>query len=151
MKEKIARIPFAERMRAADEQMRNNYNELKSEIMSYGVKCRTSNAGDTFRLHKVTYIRLTIAGKNLKLYMALNPDDYVNTTLPITSAGDKKAYEDIPLVFKVKSDLSLRRAKTLIADVFDKAGLEQGQIVPHDWADDFTIEEGDEPEGDEEE
>ena len=140
---KIIRIPFSERMAAADDQMKANYNELKSEIMSYGVKCRTSNAGDTFRLHKVTYIRITIAGKSLKLYMALDPKEYANSTLPISDASDKKIYEDIPLVFKVKSDLSVRRAKQLIADVFDRANIDQGPIVQRDWANDHTPSEDD--------
>jgi hypothetical protein len=38
------------------------------------------------------------------------------------------------LVFKVKSDLSLRRAKQLVADVMAKGGLEQGKIEPNNWA-----------------
>lgn len=135
---KIIRIPFTDRMKMADENMKSNYNELKSEILSYGVKCRTSNSGDTFRLHKVTYVKLTIAGKSLKLYMALDPKDYATSTLPISDASSKKIYEAIPLVFKVKSDLSLRRAKQLIADVFDKANLDQGPVVPHNWADELV-------------
>ena len=80
------------------------------------MKSRVSNTGDTFRLHKVTFVKITVAGKALKLYFALNPKDYANTTLPVQDAGDKGTYKDIPLVFKVKSDLSVRRAKQLIAD-----------------------------------
>jgi hypothetical protein len=121
-------------MLGADKALQNNYNELKSDIMAYGVKSRVSNSGDTFRLHKVTYVKLTIAGKGLKLYYALNPQDYANTTLPIQDAGHKSIYKEIPLVFKVKSDLSLRRAKQLVADVMAKGGLEQGKIEPNNWA-----------------
>jgi|GEM_PF-913975 hypothetical protein len=131
---KIIRIPFPTRMLGADKALQNNYNELKSDIMAYGVKSRVSNSGDTFRLHKVTYVKLTIAGKGLKLYYALNPQDYANTTLPIQDAGHKSIYKEIPLVFKVKSDLSLRRAKQLVADVMAKGGLEQGKIEPNNWA-----------------
>ncbi len=131
---KIIRIPFPTRMLSAEKALQNNYNELKSDIMAYGVKSRVSNSGDTFRLHKVTYVKLTIAGKGLKLYYALNPQDYANTTLPIQDAGHKSIYKEIPLVFKVKSDLSLRRAKQLVADVMAKGGLEQGKIEPNNWA-----------------
>ncbi len=133
-KEKIIRIPFPTRMNDAEEDLRKNYNELKAEIMSYGVKSRVSNSGDTFRLHKVTFVKITIAGKGLKLYFALNPADYANSTLPVQDAGHKGTYRDIPLVFKVKSELSVRRAKQLIADVMEKNGLEQGRIEPRDWA-----------------
>lgn len=131
---KIIRIPFPTRMLSSDKELQNNYNDLKSELLSYGVKSRLSNSGDTFRLHKVTFVKVTIAGKSLKLYFALDPKDYANTTLPIQNAGHKGIYKEIPLVFKVKSELSLRRAKQLIADVMDKGGLEQGKIEPNNWA-----------------
>lgn len=132
--DKIIRIPFPTRMLDADKDMKSNYSELKSEILSYGVKSRVSNSGDTFRLHKITFVKITIAGKSLKLYFGLDPKDYANTPLPVQDVSHKNIYKDIPLVFKVKSELSLRRAKQLIADVMDKNGLEQGKIVPHNWA-----------------
>ncbi len=132
-KPKIIRVPFTDRVRIMDEGMRNNFNDLKSDIMAYGVKSRVSNSGDTFRLHTKTYVKITIAGKSLKLYFALNPDDYKDTTLPIADAGHKGIYKEIPLVFKVKSDLSLRRAKQLIADAMAKDGLVQGEVVSKDW------------------
>ena len=142
--EKIVRIPFQTRMADLDDELKNRYNELKSEIMSYGVKSRVSNSGDTFRLHKVTFVKMCIAGKGLKLYMALDPKDYANSTLPIQDAGHKGTYKDIPLVFKVKSDLSMRRAKQLIADVMSKNGLTQGEVVKHDWIADIVNGSADE-------
>lgn len=150
--EKIVRIPFPTRILSADKTMQSNYNELKSEFMSYGVKSRVSNSGDTFRLHKVTFCKLTVAGKSLKLYLALDPSQYHDSTFPILDAGHKGVYKDIPLVFKVKSDLSLKRAKQLIAEVMEKNGLRQGKVEPHNYARDlldykpsgFKEEEGEE-------
>ena len=136
-KKPIIRIPFTERMLNADKEMQDNYCELKNEILSYGVNSRVSNSGDTFRLHRKTYIKITIAGLSLKLYFALNPDDYKDSTLPIQNAGHKGIYEEIPLVFKVKSGLSMRRCKQLIQDVFDKNGLEQGEIGNTNWVDEL--------------
>lgn len=147
--EKIVRIPFQDRMETADGELRSHYNELKSEAMSYGVKSRVSNSGDTFRLHKVTFLKITIAGKGLKLYFALDPKDYANTTLPIQDAGHKGTYKDIPLVFKVKSDLSFRRAKQLIADVMGKNGLTQGEVEQKDWAADIKNADSSEDDKDE--
>ena len=131
--DKIVRIPFQTRMKTAEPDMIKNYNELKSEILSYGVKSRISNKGDTFRLHKITFVKITIAGKSLKLYFALDPKDYANSSIPVQDVIHN-VYKDIPLVFKVKSELSLRRAKELIADVMEKNGLEQGKVVLRDWA-----------------
>ena len=146
-KKPIIRIPFTERMLSADKEMQDNYNELKNEILSYGVNSRVSNSGDTFRLHRKTYVKITIAGLSLKLYFALNPDDYKDSTLPIQNAGHKGIYEEIPLVFKVKSGLSMRRCKQLIQDVFDKNGFEQGEIANTNWVEELKnapSDEGDE-------
>ena len=136
-KKPIIRIPFTERMLNAEKEMQDNYNELKNEILSYGVNSRVSNSGDTFRLHRKTYIKITIAGLSLKLYFALNPDDYKDSSLPIQNAGHKGIYAEIPLVFKVKSGLSMRRCKQLIQDVFDKNGLEQKEVGNIDWVKDL--------------
>ncbi len=92
---------------------------------------------------------MTIAGKGLKLYMALDPKDYANTTLPIQDAGHKGTYKDIPLVFKVKSDLSMRRAKQLIADVMNKNGLTQGEIEKRDWIAEIGKDSGSDSDSDE--
>lgn len=132
-KKPIIRIPFQVRMMNADEEMKRNYNELKNEILSYGVNSRVSNSGDAFRLHRKTYVKLTIAGLSLKLYFALNPEDYKDSPIPVQDAGHKGIYAEIPLVFKVKSGLSMRRCKELIQTVMEKDGLEQGTIGDTDW------------------
>ena len=139
-KKPIIRIPFTERMINADEEMQNNYNELKNEILSYGVNSRVSNSGDTFRLHRKTYVKITIAGLSLKLYFALDPEEYKDSTLPVQNAGHKGIYAEIPLVFKVKSGLSMRRCKQLIQDVFDKNGLEQGEVKDTNWVEALKAE-----------
>jgi hypothetical protein len=134
LKPKIIRIPFPTRLLAADQKLQNNYNELKSEALSYGLKSRLSNSGDTFRLHTKTYMKLTVAGKGLKLYFALDPKDFVDSPLPVKDAGAKNIYKEIPAVFKVKSPLSLRRAKELLALVCGKDTLVKKEPVPHNYA-----------------
>ena len=127
------RISFIDRMVESDKEMQENYNTLKNEILSYGVKSRVSNSGDTFRLHKKTYVKITIAGKSLKLYFALDPKDYADSTIPVQDAGHKGIYEEIPLVFKVRSELSMRRCKDLIQTVMEKDALEQGEVGTVNW------------------
>lgn len=131
------RISFIDRMISSDEEMHVNYNLLKNEILSYGVKSRVSNSGDTFRLHKKTYVKITIAGKSLKLYFALDPKDFEDTTMPVQDAGHKGIYADIPLVFKVRSELSMRRCKDLIQTVMEKDNLEQGEVLNVDWVEEL--------------
>ena len=139
-KKEYERLSFAERLLQSEQDVLDLYNELKNEILSYGVKSRISAVGDTFRLHKKMYVRITVAGKSLKLYFALNPADYANSTLPIQDASGKDMYQEIPLVFKVKSPLSVRRCKELIQDVMEKDGLEQGEIGKVNWVKELKAE-----------
>lgn len=130
---KIIRIPFQVRIHSAEPVLKAHFNELKSDILAYGVKSRISNSGDTFRLHTKTYVKITIAGKALKLYFALNPKDYKDSKMPLADVSHKGIYKEIPLVFKVKSELSLRRAKQLVADAMAKDNLVQGEVVERNW------------------
>lgn len=136
VKEKAEFVPFAKRMKAASPELKQAYNELKSEVLSYGIKSRVSSTGDTFRLHTKEYVKMVIAGKTLKLYLALNPRDYRNTTIPFEDASKMTAHKETPFVFKIKSNLSVRRAKVLIADAAKKDGLVQGEVVAHNHAKD---------------
>ncbi|MEG2342519.1 MAG: hypothetical protein RSB95_05350, partial [Bacilli bacterium] len=119
------RISFVERFLAADEDIFAIYNTIKNELFSYGIKSRVSSSGDSFRLHRVNYCKMTIAGKRIKLYLNLNPNDYLETSIPFGDASSKKIYTDIPFVFKVKSPLSIKRAKDLIADMMYKHGVQR--------------------------
>ena len=101
-------------------------------MLSYGIKSRVSSTGDTFRLHKKAYVKMVVAGKYLKLFLALNPEDYKDTTYPFEDASKLGTRKDTPFVFKIKSGLSIRRAKVLIGDAAKKDGLEQGEVVEHD-------------------
>ncbi len=124
-KEKFKRITFEERLNKADPALIEKYKEIRDEIMSYGVKSRVSSTGDTFRLHTVKYMKIVVAGKKLKLYMKLSPRAYDSTPIPHGDASTKSLYTEIPFVFKVGSDLSVKRAKGLIKDMMDANNIQK--------------------------
>ena len=66
---------------------------------------------------------MTIAGKKIKLYLPLDPNEFLTSTIPVNDASKTKKYAEIPAELDVKSDLSVKRAKLLIDIVMDKAGL----------------------------
>lgn len=132
------RVPFAEKIVAADKDIKDKYNELKNEVLAYGPSSRLSVAGDTFRLHRKAYVKITLVGKTLKVYFALNPNDYVDSPIPVFDAGDKASYEDVPAMLKVRSDLSVRRAKELIAAAFAVDGIEKGEVQEHNHVRDIS-------------
>ena len=119
---KRRRAKFETRLKGADQDLRNKYYELRDYIRSYDVKDRMSIPGMTFSLHRDRYVFITISGKKLKVYYALNPNDYADSTIPVVANTSKK-FEDLPTEFKVKSDLSLKRAKILVDDVMKAKGI----------------------------
>lgn len=136
-KKKIIKIPFRERMKGTSFELKENYDDLKNYILSYQVKSRISHSGDTFRLHRKDFIKITIAGKGLKIYYALNPQDYQNSTFPVGDASRKAMYREMPLFFKVKSSLSVKRAKALVDDLMKKRNLVQRGLLNIKWSEEF--------------
>ena len=134
------RVPFAQKMVDADKEIQEKYNELKNEILAYGPSSRLSVSGDTFRLHRKAYVKITLVGKTLKVYFALNPNDYVDSPIPVFDAGDKSSYEDVPALLKVRSALSLKRAKELIDATFAADGVEKGEVGNHNHVKDIRAE-----------
>ena len=115
------RASFETRLKNADFDLRHKYYDLRDHIKSYGLSNRLSVPGDSFSAHRKRYVFITINGKHLKVYFAANPDDYKDTPIPVERTETKK-YEDLPLQFKVRSDLSFRRAVKIVDDMLTKEG-----------------------------
>lgn len=135
------RIPFAVKMVKADKELQEKYNEIKNEILSYGVNSRVSIACDTFRLHRKPYVKITLVGKTLKVYFALRPRDFVDSPIPVMDASDKVAYEEVPALLKVKSNLSVKRAKELVRLAMEADGVEKKNVPEeHNWIRDLRAD-----------
>lgn len=130
------RAKFETRLRNSEYDLRHKYYDLRDYIKWYGVNNRISIPGDTFSLHRERYAFITINGKHIKIYLALDPAKYQGSTIPV-EAVDSKKYEDLPCMLKVRSDLSYRRAKQLIDDVM----AAKGQPKPEGPAPSETQEE----------
>ena len=135
------RIPFAKKMVKADKEIQDKYNEIKNEILAYGAKSRVSIACDTFRLHRKAYVKINLVGKTLKVYFALNPKHYEDSPIPVQDASDKVAYEEVPALLKVKSNLSVKRAKELVRQAMEKDGVEkENEAENHNWIRDLRAD-----------
>ena len=125
----------------ADKEIQDKYNEIKNEILAYGAKSRVSIACDTFRLHRKAYVKINLVGKTLKVYFALNPKHYEDSPIPVQDASDKVAYEEVPALLKVKSNLSVKRAKELVRQAMEKDGVEkENEAENHNWIRDLRAE-----------
>ncbi len=121
----IERVPFEYKILHASKELQKKYAELKEYFESYGLKGRISVDGDSYRLHRVLYAQITVAGKKMKVYYKLRTMDFVGTPMPVKDASHVKKYADIPCELDVKSDLSVKRAKELMDKVMGEAGIEK--------------------------
>ena len=116
------RVPFERKLRNSVYDIRHKYYDLRDYIKWYGLKNRISIPGDSFSLKRKKFAFITIVGKHIKFYIALDPDKYENSPIPVERATAKK-YIDTPCVLRIKSDLSYRRAKQLVDDCMREAGI----------------------------
>lgn len=96
------------------------YSTLKNELLSYkGVKSRVSWKYETFYAGRQTFARLSMRGKKLCLFLALDPKNYVDTKYIIDDKSEVLAYEKTPLMYRIKNDRRVKFSKELIAIVMD--------------------------------
>lgn len=116
----IKKRSFEEKLKASSKELKDKYVEISTYATSLGLKGRVSKACDTYHLGRKTYLKINIVGKTIKCYFALDTMKYATTTIPFENVKDKKKYSDTPLLFRVKSDLSVRRCKKLLDDMMKK-------------------------------
>ena len=117
---------FAEKIQLSEDSNKEIYNMLKNELMSYKkVTNRLTKTVDIFKYKRIYLAKISIAGKTIKLHLALDTNDYAVTKYHQKDMGDVKKYELVPFALKVKSERSQKYAVELIADVMAKAGLEK--------------------------
>lgn len=122
----VVRIPFNERVLGYSKELKDKYNELKNYILSYDVKSRISNSGDSFRSKRKLYVKITSSGNSgFRVYFALNPEDYKDSPIPVKASGPVKTYKETPAFLRVSSDLSVKRAKELVDDVMRADKIER--------------------------
>lgn len=120
-------VPLTTRLKRCDLNLKNKYDQISNYALSYGLHQRISTLNDTYRLHKVRYIVITLRGKALVIHFKLDAKDYIYTTIPVRH-DDKLKYQDVPTEFKVKSELSLKRAFKLIDDTMKLANIKRKDI-----------------------
>ncbi len=114
---------FAEKMRDADEILQDRYDELKNYALRFRkLKSRISKKFDSINQGRFQFVKLSVAGKTLKLY--LNMD--INTTDPkfhCKDMSDKKTYVTVPTMLRIKSGRAVKYAKILIDQCAEQYGM----------------------------
>ncbi len=111
------------------------YSEIKNKLTSYRkVKSKFSKRNESFRHGRDLVARLGFAGKTLKLYLALDPNEFDPNIYPHKDVSDKKKYLAVPMLIKVKSQRMMGKADDLIEQMMAKKGyLPRRQIETVDY------------------
>lgn len=117
---------MTEKILNAEPDVMETYNEIKNTLLSYrGIKSRFSSACESYRLSRKLVAKFVIIGRTMKLYLALNPDEFPNNIYHQKNEQKKKAYIDVPFMVKVKSKLSIKKAKELIDKMMRAEGIKR--------------------------
>ena len=126
-KPKYVNKSFAQKIMLADEILQDRYDELKNYALRFKkIKSRISKKFDSFNKGRLQFVKLSVAGKTLKLY--LNMD--INTADPkfhCKDVSDKKTYEPVPVLLRVKSGRAVKYAKMLIDQCAESHGLTENK------------------------
>ena len=107
------------------------YQELKNEFLMYkGVKTRISWKAEAVRKGRETIARFAVRENTLCVFLALDPDAYRDSKYVFESVKDIKAYEAVPMLIRVKSDLSCRKVKELISDIMQPREVKRLNEAP---------------------
>lgn len=122
-KPKFIAKTFAQKMVESDEVLQDRYDELKNYALRFKkLKSRISRKFDSINKGRLQFVKLSVAGKTLKLY--LNMDiDAIDTKFHCKDMSDKKTYVTVPVLLRIKSGRAVKYAKLLIDQCAEFHGL----------------------------
>ena len=136
---------FMDRLLVADDSLKKMYSDLKNGFLSYKkVHTRISKTNDAFRFEGKLIGKIIVAGNGLKVYLALDPMEVDSAIYHQRDASGKKHFKETPLVVRVKSPLSYRKAMKLISKACEKLTVKKQRFKPKDWSNPETKEDIDE-------
>ena len=119
---------FTAKLKQSEESIKTYYSVLKNALTEYKrINSNISWHGDRFNFGRDTVARITIIGKTLGLYLALDPEDpeFKQTVYRQKDVSKQKAYDGTPFMVKIKSDGGLKKALRLVVALAERLGTEK--------------------------
>lgn len=116
-------IPFQNKVKNAKPETKARYKQIVTALRFFQFNDRMSIPCETFSYKKEKMVILTFSGKTLKAYFRLNPNDYVDSPIPVIDASNKKKYAETPTLLVIKSDLAARRVIKLAERIIEEHNI----------------------------
>lgn len=109
------RWSFTARLHQAPEPIAQYYSDIKNAFLAYKkVKSRISWNCDTINYGREQLAKLVLTTKTLYVYLALDPNNFVESKYFFRDASDTKKYEKVPMRIKVRSERGVKHVLELI-------------------------------------
>ncbi len=135
---------FIAKMKQSDTKLKVYYSDIKNAFDSFKkINSTVSLQGDRFNFGRDTIAKMTVVGKTLKLYLALDVNDpeLKETVYHQNDVSDQKAYEATPFLVKVKSEVGAKKAIRLVKYLAAKIGaVEDTAFEPVDYVAEYAYE-----------
>lgn len=135
---------FVAKMKQSDAKLKVYYSDIKNAFDSFKkINSTVSLQGDRFNFGRDTIAKMTVVGKTLKLYLALDVNDpeLKETVYHQNDVSDQKAYESTPFLVKVKSEVGVKKAIRLVKYLAAKLGaVEDATFTPVDYVAEYAYE-----------
>ncbi len=138
-------------VRTGDEQLKENYSQIKNALLSYGMHARMTKSRENFSKKGLStskvkegkalrlQAKLLVRGKFLKLYLNLDPTNLDAKYFRFKDVSDKMP--DQATYIKVRSKLSLKRALELIDLLAKNEGFKlKKKFEPVNYSEVYTDE-----------
>ena len=110
-------------MMFAPYQTKEYYNEIKNYLGLYRAKGRQSARCESFR-YKGLVAKVALGGKSVKVFLAIDPSFIdENPKYHLKDVSEKKQYQEVPVMMKVRSDRGLKYFKELVDYMFATRGV----------------------------
>lgn len=109
---------FEQKLKEISSEMLLRYELITNHLTSIeGIKAKQSKKHVAYKLGNKCLCKLTIRGKTLNAYIALDPSAYENTKYIYTDVSSSKSYANYPMRVKVTSERQVKWVKELISIV----------------------------------
>lgn len=116
---------FVEKMMRSAEVLQDRYDELKNYALRFKkLKSRISKKFDSINQGRLQFVKLSVAGKTLKLYLNMDIKD-TDPKFHCKDMSDKKTYVTVPVQLRIKSGRAVKYAKILIDQCAALYGLKE--------------------------
>jgi hypothetical protein len=125
------RRSYLSRLAQSQGSVQDYYNAIKNALLSYkGVKNRISWNYESFNLGRTQVAKFNAKTRTLYLYMALDPEELVDTKYGFNDMSSKKKYAAVPVLVKIKGDRKFKHALELITKLCEeKLQLPKKKVV----------------------